>query len=107
MPTDVTVIYHYEDAGWWAYSPDIDRWSAAASELPELVGLVEEGVPFALDTDDVAIRHQPAPDLLDVFSGRSAGVRLRVRIAETFRGLLSSDAEVAVPEELMSVASAS
>ncbi len=33
MATDVKVIYHYEDGTWWADSPDVERWSAAADEL--------------------------------------------------------------------------
>jgi predicted RNase H-like HicB family nuclease len=44
----VRVIHHYEPDGWWAESPDVQGWYAAADSYPELVELVEEGVPFAL-----------------------------------------------------------
>jgi hypothetical protein len=82
------VIYHYEDASWWADSPDVERWSAAADTIEELVQLVIDGVPFALDNDDVTIEHVPAPDLMDVFAGRSTGGRIRVELSESFVDLL-------------------
>jgi predicted RNase H-like HicB family nuclease len=44
----VRVIYHHEASSWWAESPDIERWYAAAQTYPEIVKLVEEGIPFAL-----------------------------------------------------------
>lgn len=44
----VRIIYHHEDGGWWAESPDVDGWSAAGETYAEVVKLAEEGVPFAL-----------------------------------------------------------
>lgn len=76
--TNITVIYHFDDEHWWADSPDVERWSAAAPSVEDLVRLVDEGVRFALETDDVEITHVPALDLTDVFTGRTAGGRLRV-----------------------------
>ncbi|HEX3804974.1 MAG TPA: hypothetical protein VHV75_19260 [Solirubrobacteraceae bacterium] len=84
MATDVKVIYHYEDGSWWADSPDVERWSAAADELEDLITLVSEGVPFALETEDLQIEHLPAPDLMEIFSGRTAGGRVRVQFREAF-----------------------
>lgn len=84
MATEVKVIYHYEDGAWWANSPDIDRWSAAADELEQLVGLVDEGVRFALERDDVNIEHLPAPELMDIFAGRTAAAQLRIVSREAF-----------------------
>jgi predicted RNase H-like HicB family nuclease len=52
----VRVIYHYEEGGWWAESPDIQGWTAAADTYEEIVKLVEEGVPFALERE-VPIEH--------------------------------------------------
>lgn len=91
MATDVTVIYHYEGS-WWADSPNVERWSAAADELDDLVALVNEGVPFALNVDaaDVRLTHLPAPDLIGIFRGETAGGRLRVHVQEAFAGLLNS-----------------
>lgn len=97
MLTSVNVIYHYEDGSWWADSPDIARWSAAASEITDLVELVVEGVPFALESDDVDITHTPAPDLIDVFRGRTVGGRLRLDVSAAFRGLLPDPPRVAAP----------
>ena len=53
----VPVIYHHESGGWWADSPAIPGWSATAETLDELRELVEEGVHFALETDDVPVAH--------------------------------------------------
>lgn len=80
MSTDVRVIYHYEDGTWWADSPNIERWTAAADTVEDLIPLVIDGVSFALDTDDVRLTHVPAPDLMDVFAGRTSGGRVRLRL---------------------------
>ncbi|HST56803.1 MAG TPA: hypothetical protein VLJ42_13030 [Solirubrobacteraceae bacterium] len=53
----IPVVYHSEPEGWWADSPKIPEWTAAASSLDELRRLVEEGVRFALDRDDVFVEH--------------------------------------------------
>jgi predicted RNase H-like HicB family nuclease len=45
----VRVIYHHENDGWWAESPDVDGWSAAGDSYGEVVKLAEEGIPFALE----------------------------------------------------------
>lgn len=53
----IRVIYHHEDDGWWAESPDVERWTAAAESYDELFKLVEDGVRFALERDDVELEH--------------------------------------------------
>ena len=53
----IRVIYHHEDDGWWAESPDVERWTAAASSYAEVVKLAEEGVRFALEREDVELEH--------------------------------------------------
>jgi predicted RNase H-like HicB family nuclease len=45
----VRVIYHYEEGSWWAESPDLKGWTAIAETYEEIVKLVEEGIPFALE----------------------------------------------------------
>jgi len=60
----VPVLYHHESAGWWADSPTVPGWSATASTLDELRPLVEDGVRFALDSDDVIANHMLAPGLV-------------------------------------------
>lgn len=42
------VVYHREVDGWWAESPDVEGWSAAADSFPELEALVFEGLVFAV-----------------------------------------------------------
>jgi predicted RNase H-like HicB family nuclease len=44
----VRVVYHQEDEGWWAESPDVEGWSAAGRSLPEIEELVGAGLEFAL-----------------------------------------------------------
>jgi hypothetical protein len=53
----IRVIYHHEDDGWWAESPDVERWTAAADSYADLVKLAEEGIPFALEREDVELEH--------------------------------------------------
>ena len=53
----VRVIYHHEADGWWAESPDVDGWSAAADTYAEVAKLAGEGIPFALERDDVRLGH--------------------------------------------------
>lgn len=53
----IRVIYHCEPDGWWAESLAIAGWSATASTVDELRPLVEDGVRFALDRDDVIVAH--------------------------------------------------
>lgn len=55
----IRVIYHHEDEGWWAESPDVKGWTAVADTYPEILKLAEEGIPFALecDEDEVEIEH--------------------------------------------------
>jgi predicted RNase H-like HicB family nuclease len=56
--TSVSVIYHYEPEGWWADSPDIPGWTATADSVDALRSLAEEGVRFALESDEVVVEHQ-------------------------------------------------
>lgn len=56
----VRIIYHHENDGWWAESPDVDGWSAAGATYAEVVGLAEEGVPFALDQKPKLEHYVPA-----------------------------------------------
>jgi predicted RNase H-like HicB family nuclease len=54
----IRVIYHYEEGGWWARSPDVKGWTAIADTYEEIVPLVKEGVPFALELDhEVELEH--------------------------------------------------
>jgi predicted RNase H-like HicB family nuclease len=53
----IRLIHHHEPHGWWAESPDIEGWSAAADTYEELHDLAEEGVRFALGRDDVHCEH--------------------------------------------------
>lgn len=53
----IRVLYHHEDDGWWAESPDVERWYAAGGSYSEVVKLAEEGIPFALDREDVELEH--------------------------------------------------
>ena len=53
----IRVIYHHEDGAWWAESPDVGGWSAAANSYPETRQLAEDGIRFALERDDVRLEH--------------------------------------------------
>ena len=54
----IRVIYHLEEGSWWADSPDVKGWLAAADTHEEIVKLAEEGIPFALELDhEVELEH--------------------------------------------------
>lgn len=54
----IRVIYHDESPhGWWAESPDVERWTAAGGTYDEVRQLAEDGVRFALERDDVLVVH--------------------------------------------------
>lgn len=47
----VRVIYHHEEGAWWAESPDVKGWTAVAETYEEIVELVKDGIPFALERE--------------------------------------------------------
>lgn len=51
----IRVVYHREGESWWAESPDVDGYTAAAASLSDLRGLVRGGLPFLLDTIEVMV----------------------------------------------------
>jgi predicted RNase H-like HicB family nuclease len=54
----VRVIYKTEEGSWWAESPDLEEhWLAIAASFAEARALAEEGVPWALERDDVELEH--------------------------------------------------
>jgi predicted RNase H-like HicB family nuclease len=47
---------------WVANSPEVPNWTVVADSYEEAHQLAEEGVRFALDRDDVELKHfVPAP----------------------------------------------
>ncbi len=56
----VRVIYHHEDDGWWAESPDVEGWSAAGENYPEVQKLAVQGIPFALGHEANLEHYVPA-----------------------------------------------
>jgi len=56
----IRVIYHHEDGGWWAESPDVERWYAAGNTYAEVAELAAEGIPFALGHDAELEHYVPA-----------------------------------------------
>jgi predicted RNase H-like HicB family nuclease len=62
----VRVIYHHEADGWWAESPDVEGWSAAAETYAEVAKLAEEGIPFALGSPAKLENYVPAGERVPV-----------------------------------------
>ena len=50
-----TVIYHYDDPGWWAESPEVPEYSAFGDSLDEVRMLAHEGLPFAVEDDALIV----------------------------------------------------
>jgi predicted RNase H-like HicB family nuclease len=55
----IRVIYHREEESWWAESPDVKGWLAAADDYAEILKPAEEGIPFALEREvgEVELEH--------------------------------------------------
>lgn len=60
----VRIIYHHEEGSWWAESPDVEGWSAAADSYAEVLRLSEEGIPFALGYSPELEHYVPAGEHL-------------------------------------------
>lgn len=43
---EIYIIYHHEDEGWWAESPDLAGFSAAGATLAEVQQQGREGLAF-------------------------------------------------------------
>lgn len=50
-PREIRIVVHCDGESWWAESPDITGFTAAADSARELKELIDEGVPFALDDE--------------------------------------------------------
>jgi predicted RNase H-like HicB family nuclease len=58
----IRVIYEQEEGTWVATSPEVPNWTVVADSYEDAQRLAEEGVRFALDRDDVHLKHfVPAP----------------------------------------------
>ncbi len=89
----IPVVYHEDKDGWWADSPAVPGWTATAPTLNDLRVLVEDGVRFALDRDDVIVEH-----MLSKSSGY-APIVFDFRSGLTLRGPNLTDPGVAPPEQ--------
>jgi len=59
---EVRVIYQPDEDTWTATSPEIPDWVVVADTFEEARRLAEDGVRFALDRDDIEVKHfVPAP----------------------------------------------
>lgn len=65
MTETYRIVIHLEvrgedahDVSWWADSPDIEGWTAGAETLSELAKVAEDGIPFYLDTEDIALTYE-------------------------------------------------
>jgi predicted RNase H-like HicB family nuclease len=56
----IRVNFNHEEDSWWADSPDLKGWLAVADTWEELMKLVEEGIPFALECEAELEHFQPA-----------------------------------------------
>ena len=58
----IRVIYEQDEDTWVASSPEVANWTVVADSYEEAHRLADEGVRFALDREDVEIKHfVPAP----------------------------------------------
>lgn len=58
----IRVIYEQDEDTWVATAPEVPNWTVVADSYEEAHRLAEDGVRFALDRDDVDVKHfVPAP----------------------------------------------
>ncbi len=58
----IRIIYEQDQDTWVATSPEVPNWTVVGENYEEAHQLAEEGVRFALDRDDVELKHfVPAP----------------------------------------------
>jgi predicted RNase H-like HicB family nuclease len=56
------VIYQPDEDTWTATSPEVLGWVVVADTFEEARRLAEDGVRYALDRDDIVVKHfVPAP----------------------------------------------
>ena len=57
-----SAFYEQDEDTWVATSPEVPNWTVVADSCDEAHRLAEDGVRFALDRDDLQIKHfVPAP----------------------------------------------
>lgn len=49
------VIYHFDEPGWWAESPDYPEYSAFGDSLDEVRALVLDGLRFTAEDDTLQV----------------------------------------------------
>ena len=58
----IRVIYEQDEDTWVATSPEVPNWTVVGDSYEEAHQLAEDGVRFALERDDVDVKHfVPAP----------------------------------------------
>jgi hypothetical protein len=78
-------VYHQEPDVWWADSPDVSGYGAAAATLDELRELVREGVPFFLEVGQVKLDERFPTTVVSAQFEASAGWYTRGRTAASVR----------------------
>ena len=53
----IRVIYEQDEDTWVATSPEVPEWTVVGDSYEKAHRLAEEGVRFALDREDLEIRH--------------------------------------------------
>ena len=53
----VRILYHHEPEGWWAESPDMERWTAVGRTFEEVRRLGEEGARVVFEDRPVEVEH--------------------------------------------------
>lgn len=53
----IRILHHPDADGWWAESPDVEGWSAAAATYTEVVKLANDGIPLASGHQEATLEH--------------------------------------------------
>jgi predicted RNase H-like HicB family nuclease len=102
----VRIIYHHEDEGWWAISPDLPDLVVAGDSAEEVRELVEDGLGDGYEVEhlyDEKLSTQAMPrhlfvrDLIGISSGIVTLTGLTIKgndLTDEPRGVIASKASV-------------
>jgi len=70
----ISVMYHLDHDAWWAESPDVPGWTVVGETFAEIRDLAVDGACFALESDDLEIRHMVSRDLVPWLQQTAGGI---------------------------------
>jgi predicted RNase H-like HicB family nuclease len=97
VPREIRIRYHYEpDGAWWADSPDLERFTAAAETFAEVRRQAREGAEVFAE-EPVMVVEEGVPELVMASAPDQAALRVRVVFEGHYRQLAGPTGPGAIP----------